>query len=590
MIRKVKKKGMKKEQKNIKQGDPLNYEEAIKDNEWEKAIQKEIDSQKKLETWEESTLPKGIKAIDTKWIFRTKQDGTKKARLVAKGFQQISSHNNYAPVAKLSTIRLMLSIAVQEDMSLKQLDVPTAFLNGILDEDVYIKCPKGLKIGERKVLKLKKALYGLKEAPKCWNGRFHQFITGKGYVQSKYDYCLYRKGKTWILLYVDDILLLGNGDNIVRELEKEFKVKNLGEVKNYLGLEITRIKNRLEIKQTEMIYKLLEKFNMQECKTSKTPMEVNYNINITSDADVINVPFKELIGSLLYISTNSRPDITYAVSYLSRYLDRPTQDAWKAGKRILRYLKGTLEKGLLYTKTEDSSKLQAYSDADWAADKTDRKSTSGCVIYHGDNPVSWFSRKQTCTALSTAEAEYVAGAHSCVSHGGLLIQPARLPPEADQSSQSSNGICKGSRLTKSPRRSGRHQYTRGVHVPSSLMPPCMLCIGDCLLSLYPIGMKVFLRNLVLQYPRSDSGVKQFDELVRAAPKWFKNKWRERLSQHVMYEHGIDRATKDAPSYMRYMERVLKCVDEIVKAKDPYDKIKESSLIFLKYLHEVLTFY
>lgn len=153
------------------------------------------------------------------------------------------------------------------------------------------------------------------------------------------------------------------------------------------------------------------KFNMKECKSMKTPMEANFSVN---NEDVLDVPFKELIGSLLYISMNTRPDITYAVSYLSRFLVKPTEQAWKAGKRILRYLKATSDKALIYRKSSESAELLAYSDADWAADKTDRKSTSGCAIFHGQNLVSWFSRKQSYVALSTAEAEYIAGAHAVV--------------------------------------------------------------------------------------------------------------------------------------------------------------------------------
>ncbi|CAH2108821.1 unnamed protein product [Euphydryas editha] len=391
--------------------DPQDYNEAI-DKGWNKEINKELNSHEKLGTWELADLPEGKKAIDTKWIFRTKQDGTRKARLVAKGFQQFTLEDNYAPVAKISTIRLMISLAVQKDLPLKQFDVPTAFLNGKLDVDVFIKCPNGLKIDEGKVLKLKRALYGLKEAPKCWNTRFHEFIIKEGFTQSKHDSCLYGKGNNWILLYVDDILYLGKDSEIIKEMEKEFKLKSLGEISNYLGLEVTRNKNEMHIKQTKLIERLLEKFNMLDCKGNKTPMETNFSASASSN--VVDVPFKELIGCLLYISTHTRPDITYAVSYLSRFLDKPTQELWKAGKRILRYLKETQEQGLRYTKSGDYNKLQAYSDADWAADKMNRKSTSGCVIYQGNNLITWFSRQQTCVALSTAEAEYIAGAHAII--------------------------------------------------------------------------------------------------------------------------------------------------------------------------------
>lgn len=390
-------------------GLPTNYEEAVQIEEWQEAINKELNSHNKLETWEEAYLPDGTKAIETKWIFRQKQDGTKKARLVAKGFQQISKNQYYySPVATMPTVRTMLSQAIQNNLKIKQLDVPTAFLNGKLEEDVYIKCPDGVKLRQGNVLKLKKALYGLKEAPKCWNQRFHEFIIKNGFEQSKHDVCLYIKDNTWLLIFVDDILILGEGEEIIAKLKKEFNIKDLGEIKNYLGLEITKRKDRLQITQKEMIQKLLIKFNMQECKGVNTPLETNFNADI--DAPIIDVPFKELIGSLLYISTNSRPDIAFAVSYLSRFLDKPTQQLWTAGKRILRYLKATMDKSLIYTKFNGPVELKAYSDADWGSDRIDRKSTSGCAIFHGKNIITWFSRKQSSIALSTAEAEFVAGA------------------------------------------------------------------------------------------------------------------------------------------------------------------------------------
>lgn len=388
-------------------GEPVNYEEAIKDKDWKQAIKRELDSHNKLGTWEISELPEGSKAIETKWIFKQKQDGTKKARLVAKGFQQEVQEGYYSPVARLPTIRTMLSHAVQEKLVIKQLDVPTAFLNGDLENDVYIKCPKGVN-HQGKVLKLKKALYGLKEAPKCWNQKFHKFITSNGFIQSKHDFCLYKNEDTWLLIFVDDILLLGN-ERILKKLKEEFKIKDLGEVKNYLGLEITRNNNQMEIKQTDMITRILDKFNMPECKGINTPMETNFS---AEKEEIIDVPYKELIGCLLFISMNTRPDITYPVAYLSRFLDKPTASLWRASKRILRYLKATQEKGLIYKKIEKEKNLVAYADADWAADKTDRKSTSGCAVFYCGNLIHWFSKKQTAVALSTAEAEYVAASQA----------------------------------------------------------------------------------------------------------------------------------------------------------------------------------
>lgn len=388
--------------------DPKTYEEAAKDEYWNEAINKELTALEKLKTWEQAILPENTKAISTKWIFKTKSDGTKKARLVAKGYQEENNDNVYSPVARASTIRLMLSQAVNTNLNVKQLDVPTAFLNGVLETDVYIKPPKGTKVEKGKVLKLRKSLYGLKEAPKCWNTRFHKFITSLGMEQSKSDFCLYKNRDTWLLVFVDDILLMGNYEPILNALKKEFNVKDLGNLKSYLGLEIVETKDGLEIGQSKMINMILERFQMKNCKGANTPMENNFTVDETYPV-VSNVPYRELIGCLLYLASTSRPDISFATSFLSRYLDKPTEQLWTAAKRILRYLKNTLDKKMCYEKG-GRSEIYAYSDSDWAGDKQDRKSVSGGAIFHGCNLISWYSKKQGCVALSTAEAEYLASA------------------------------------------------------------------------------------------------------------------------------------------------------------------------------------
>lgn len=187
-----------------------------------------------MNTWKETELPSGKKAIDTKWIFKTKQDGRKKARLVAKGFQTDNIHNVYSPVVRVSTIRTMFSHAVQENFPMKQLDVQAAFLNGYLHTEVYIKPPEGVKVSPGKVLKLQRSLYGLREIPKCWNERFHNYIVTKGFQQSKHDFCLYFKDNIWLLIWVDDILITGKTAEIIKtidNLKEEFKIRDLGEVK-----------------------------------------------------------------------------------------------------------------------------------------------------------------------------------------------------------------------------------------------------------------------------------------------------------------------------------------------------------------------
>lgn len=288
----------------------------------------------------------------------------------------------------------------------------------ILESEVYIKPPEGITVKENKVLKLNRGLYGLRESPKCWNQRFNNFTEEKGFRRSQHDVCLYI-GETinvWMLIYVDDIILTGLDEDIekvVKYLKKEFQVKDFGFPKSFLGMEIRKAKDGLKITQQKQIEKMLTKFNMTECKTSATPLTKGYQMD-ESEEVVTDLPYRQLIGSLMFVSTVSRADISYATSYLSQYLDKTTKSLWIQGKRILRYLKGTMNTGLHYTKSNTTS-IVTYSDADWAGSHTDRKSVSGSVTLYNGCPVAWFSRKQSCVALSTVEAEYVAASRNqCV--------------------------------------------------------------------------------------------------------------------------------------------------------------------------------
>lgn len=398
----------------LSQEDPETYEKAIESEVWVKAIEKELEAHKEMNTWDEIELPEGKKAIDTKWVFRTKENGIKKARLVAKGFQEKIEEVVYSPVAKMSTIRMLVSLAVQKNWEITQLDVPTAFLNGILTTDVYIKVPKGVKKeGLSNVLKLNRALYGLKEAPKCWNETFDKFAKNNGFLRSKSNVCLYVKDDVLMLLYVDDILLVGSEtSDVVKNLKQEFNVKDMGDISTYLGIEFKRTDEKMEISQCNMINKVLQKFSMENCKGACTPLEPNFQVSAEEELELVDVPFRELIGSLMYISLGSRPDITYAVSFLSRYLDKPNKKVWIGAKRVLRYLQQTKHMSMVYKKDNDQ-KLIAFSDSDWASDPKDRKSVTGGIIFFCGNPVAWFSKKQNCVTLSSTEAEYVAGALVC---------------------------------------------------------------------------------------------------------------------------------------------------------------------------------
>lgn len=230
--------------------------------------------------------PSNAKLIGSRWVF-TMKSGPEikyKARLVAKGFMQRESvdyEEVYSPVARLSTIRVLLSIGVQKMFTFYQMDVKTAFLHGYIKEDVYLSAPDGVNVPDGSVLKLNRSLYGLKQSPKCWNTRFNDFITGIGYTQSSADYCLYYKtegGKiVYLVLYVDDMLICGDNnkeiDTLKKALSSEFRRKDLGEVKTFMGINIThdKINNILTFDQKEYILNILEKFEMDGCSPIDIP-------------------------------------------------------------------------------------------------------------------------------------------------------------------------------------------------------------------------------------------------------------------------------------------------------------------------------
>jgi len=395
-------------------GLPSNYDEAMNQGSgWSEAIEKEVTALKNNDVWTTCDLPHGAKSIDTRWVFSIKPDGTKKARLVAKGFQEEVYNNVYSPVARMPTIRLMISTAFNEGWNIKQLDIPTAFLNAELDKDTYIKTPQGVKSESGKVLKLNRSLYGLKSASRLWNEKLNDFLVKQNLIRSCNDFCLYYGERIYFVVWVDDIIITGDipkVDKLVDNLKKEFHAKDIGKLNNFLGTQIEITNDKLKISQKDFIDKVLVKFNMEDCKGISTPMEKSFQIDPNLPCDV-NLPVRQLIGSLMYISSISRPDIAFATTYLSRFVHQPTKQVWNASKRILRYLKATKHLSLTYPRSTNCD-LVVYCDADWAGDVVDRKSVSGAVFFHGSSVINWFSRKQSTVALSTAEAEYVACANA----------------------------------------------------------------------------------------------------------------------------------------------------------------------------------
>ncbi|WVY99473.1 hypothetical protein V8G54_015558 [Vigna mungo] len=417
------------------EGEPESYEEACQmtnASKWELAMKDEMKSLMSNQTWELVELPVGKKALHNKWVYRVKEDhdGSKryKARLVVKGFQQkegVDYTEIFAPVVKLNTIRSVLSIVASEGLYLEQLDVKTAFLHGDLDEEIYMHQPEGF-LEERKrnmVCRLKKSLYGLKQAPRQWYKKFESFMHKEGFQKCNADHCCffkkYKSSYIILLLYVDDMLVAGLDmdeiKSLKQQLSKEFDMKDLGPAKRILGMQITRDKQKciLQLSQTEYINRVLQRFNMRDAKAVSTPLASHFHLSKEQSPQtekekesMAEIPYASAIGSLMYAMVCTRPDIGHAVGVVSRFMSNPGKAHWEAVKWILRYLRGTIEKCLYFSKGE--LKVQGYVDADFGGEVDHRRSTTGYIFTVGTTAVSWMSQVQKIVALSTTEAEYVA--------------------------------------------------------------------------------------------------------------------------------------------------------------------------------------
>ena len=416
--------------------DPLTYHDAMEDSdkeEWLKAMNLEMESMYSNSVWELVDQPDGIKPIGCKWIYKRKRgvDGkveTFKARLVAKGYTQkegVDYEETFSPVAMLKSIRILLSIAACLNYEIWQMDVKTAFLNGSLDESIYMVQPEGFvsQGQEQKVCKLQRSIYGLKQASRSWNIRFDTSIKSYGFEQNIDEPCVYKriidKKVVFLVLYVDDILLIGNDIGVLSDvkswLASQFQMKDLGEASYVLGIQIIRDrKNKLlALSQASYIDKILMRFSMQNSKKGNLPFR--HGVHLSKEQcpktpqeieDMRRIPYASAVGSLMYAMLCTRPDICYSVGIVSRYQSNPGFDHWVAVKHILKYLRRTRNYMLVYS-GEDLIPL-GYTDSDFQSDKDSRKSTSGSVFTLGSGAIVWRSVKQSCIADSTMEAEYVA--------------------------------------------------------------------------------------------------------------------------------------------------------------------------------------
>lgn len=375
-------------------------------------------------TWSLVPYNSKMNLVGCKWVYRVKQksDGSidrYKARLVAKGYSQkygLDYDETFSPVVKPVTIRLVLSIAITKSWPIRQLDVKNAFLHGFIDRDVYMIQPPGFidKQYPTHVCKLHKALYGLKQAPRAWFTRFTSFLYELGFVASKSDSSLFTrqtsKGILVLLLYVDDILLTGSDPSLptlIDDLRHQFSMTDLGDLHYFLGMEITRTKSGLHLSQNRYTLDILNRSDLINAKPVSTPCSSGGKLSMFDGVLYADVTlYRSIVGALQYL-TLTRPDITYSVNQVSQFMHSPTDVHFLAVKRILRYLKGTLGRGLFFN-ANSIFQIRAFSDADWAGNPDTRRSTTGSCVFLGNHLISWSSKKQPTVARSSTEAEYRA--------------------------------------------------------------------------------------------------------------------------------------------------------------------------------------
>ncbi|KAD3069268.1 hypothetical protein E3N88_37148 [Mikania micrantha] len=421
---------------NTSPTEPATFAIANKDPKWRNAMSEEYLALIRNGTW--SLVPRVSNAniVACKWVYKLKRDQNGaiqryKARLVAKGFNQqpgIDYHETFSPVVKSTTIRLVISLAVTQKWSLRQLDVQNAFLHGDLQETFYLQQPPGFVDPQKPdhVCLLHKSLYGLKQAPRAWFHRLSTVVLSLGFTGSKTDPSLFiysNQGTVlYMLVYVDDIILTGNNsraiDEVVKNLSSTFAIQDMGSLSYFLGVEVIPHTDGLLLSQRKYILELLTRAGLSAAKPVPTPITTTANLALGDSSPFNNpVQYRQIVGALQYV-TLSRPDITYAVNKVCQFMHSPTENHWSAVKRILRYLQGTSDLGLLIQHTSGTvlhaysdaafRSLTAFSDADWAGCLDDRRSTGGFAIYLGSNLISWSARKQKTVSRSSTESEYKA--------------------------------------------------------------------------------------------------------------------------------------------------------------------------------------
>ncbi|GKA52164.1 retrovirus-related pol polyprotein from transposon TNT 1-94 [Tanacetum coccineum] len=393
--------------------EPKTYKDALTHSCWIKAMQEELHEFEHLEVWELVPRPDKVMVITLKWIYKVKLDELggilqNKARLVARGYRQeegINFEESFAPVVRLEDVRIFLVFAAHMNMIVYQMDVKTAFLNGILREEVYVSQPDGFVDPDNPnhVYRLKKALYGLKQAPRAWYDLLSSFLLSQGFSKGMVDptFFISRKGKDILLvqIYVDDIIFASTTTKLCDKFSEimcsKFKMLMMGKISFFLGLQISQSPRGIFLNQSKYALESLKKYGMQSC-----------DLVDTQGKAVDPTHYRGMVGTIMYLTSN-RLNLVYVVYMCARYQARPTKNHQHALKRIFRYLRVTVNRGLWYSK-DSAIALTALVDADHASCQDTRRSTSGSMQLLGDRLVSWSSKRQKSAKISSMEAEYIA--------------------------------------------------------------------------------------------------------------------------------------------------------------------------------------
>ncbi|CAI5955568.1 unnamed protein product [Closterium sp. NIES-64] len=457
---------------------PRSYAEAVEgpySSQWQAAMDAEMASWKSTGTYVDAVPPPGANIVSGMWIFRVKRPPGSppvfKARYVARGFSQrqgVDYFQTFSPTPKMTTLRVLLHIAAQRDYELHSLDFSTAFLQGRLHEDIWLRRPPGFTgtFPPGTQWSLRRPVYGLRQAPREWHDTLRTTLAALGFAPSTADPSLFLRTDTslppfYILVYVDD-LVFATADTaglayVKSELLKRHTCTDLGELRSYLGLQITpdRARRTITLTQSHMVHQVLQRFGFTYSLPQATPLSTRHSLSaLPSDESVESSgPYPELVGCLMYLMTCTRPDLAYPLSILARYvapgIHRPEHMA--AAKRVLRYLCSTSGMGLVLG-GQSPVVLTGHADASWADDQATQRSSQGYTFSLGSGSVSWRATRSSSVLSSSCEAEIYAGAMAAQEPRWLtylltdLGEPPRSPPVLYVDNKAMLALCREQRL------------------------------------------------------------------------------------------------------------------------------------------------